>query len=462
MASPIDPQASAIEMLGALDSGDLSAIDLLAALAPAMERTATLGGTLGDAIDASPAARASDARRAAGHAGRLEGLPISVKGNIGLDGIPTSGATPLLADHSLAEGGAIARLRAAGTVIALRTNLHELAFGITGANAHSGDGRNPFDPDFLAGGSSCGAAISVATGAVPIALGTDTGGSCRVPAAHCGVVGFRPTTGRYPCDEMIDLSPSRDTLGLFARTVADIALADGVIAADTKPLSPPEPRTLRLGCVRFAPIDPQVAATFDAALAALAAAGVTIEDRDLSAAIAADDACGFPIAVYEAARSLERIAADALGIDLATFAAGIASADVRALVTGQTGPDAIPEAVYRAAIEEHLPQLRAAFDTALADIDALIYPTSVAPPPPVGCGETIDVDGVTLPTFVAFTLTTRPDSMAGQPTIALPMGTTTQGLPLGLQLCGGRGEDRGLLSLAAAIAPLLPPRPIPR
>ena len=455
----IDPQASAGAILQKLASGGLTAVNLMTALAPARARTEALGGTIGDPLNTAAAALASDRRRDAGEEGPLEGLPISIKANLGVDGLPTSAGTPAFADYRLAEGGVVARLRAAGAVIALRTNLHELAFGVTGANTWSGDALNPFDEARLAGGSSAGAAISVAVGAVAVAVGTDTGGSCRVPAAHCGVVGFRPTTGRYPVDGCVGLSPSRDTPGLLARSVLDIALVDAVIAGEL-PLSLVAPAGLRLGVIRFAPIDPAVAERFDAVLATLAAAGIQLEGRDLSAAIAADDACGFVIAVYESARSLEALAADALGLDLAAFAETIASPDVRELVAAEAGPAAVPEAVYREAIDVHLPQLRAAFAAALGGVDALIYPTAVLPAPLVDVGATVSVGSTTMPTFPAYTMTTRPDSMAGQPTVSLPMGLA-DGLPVGLQLCGARGADRDLLAIAACVEALLPPRPIP-
>lgn len=437
-----------------------SAVDALKALAPAISRAMALGAILPVDLAADLQALASDARRAAGDAGSLQGMMISVKDNIAVNGAPTSGGTPSLSDYHLDEGLAISRLRAAGAVFIAKTNLHELAFGITGGNSHTGPALNPFDTTRLAGGSSSGAAVAVAVGACTVAIGTDTGGSCRVPAAHCGVIGFRPTTGRYPSDGYLTLSPSRDTLGIIGRTVADIAQVDGVISGNEAGLADLEIGNTVFGVVRVSPIDPDVAVVYESVLERLLKCGARLVEVDLSEAIAVDEACGFTIALYETAQSITALARTACSQSLADFADTIASADVRDLIAGQAGADAIPTAVYKEAVEIALPKLRAAYAIAMANVDVLIYPTTPLTAPHIHHDESVDVGGIAMPAFPAYSLMTRPDSMAGLPSITLASGLSN-GLPTGVQLLGASGTDRRLLAIAAAVEAVLPPRLAP-
>jgi indoleacetamide hydrolase len=437
-----------------------SALDTLLALAPAIACAKALGAILPVDLDAHSQAAASDHRRTTGQAGPLEGMMISIKDNIAVNGAPTSGATPLLAEYFLEEGSAVKRLRAAGAIFTAKTNLHELAFGITGSNSCTGPVLNPFDRSRLAGGSSSGAAVAVAVGACVAAIGTDTGGSCRVPAAHCGVVGFRPTTGRYPANGYLTLSPSRDTLGIIAGTVTDIAKIDGVIAKDETQLARAEITNTVFGFVRVHPIDPDVATTFEAALEYIKKAGGQLVEVNLSEAIAADDACGFTIALYETAQNITALALNSSSLSLNDFAQAIASPDVRHLIASQAGEGAIPEAAYQEAIEIVLPRLRNAFAAAMTDVDVLIYPTTPLTAPPENHDDLVDVGGLMIPIFPAYSLMTRPDSMAGLPSISLAAGLTN-GLPTGVQLLGKPSEDRKLLAIALALEAVLPPRPVP-
>lgn len=425
----------------------------------AMETARSLNAFIRDGADLTPG----------DGTGPLAGVRLSIKDNIAVNGAPVTGACPAFAAVTLPENPVIDRLRTAGATFVGKTNLHELAFGVTGANAHTGDALNPFDRTRLAGGSSSGAAISVAVGAADVALGTDTGGSCRIPAAHCGVVGFRPSLGRYPGDSgLIGLSPSRDTIGLLARTVADIRRVDAVMVEPGTATAPTrkENAPIRLGMVAPESFnmggDPAILDAYAAALDTLERQGVTLVTADLCKAIAADDACGFVIAVYESIVCLGTLAADHTDLDFPAFVEAVASPDVKGLLAAQLGPEAIPEALYRDALVNGLPKLRHAFDKTFetSGVDALVYPTSLFAPPPVGIGEAFATPAGDLPTFPAYTATTRPDSMAGQPTVALPFGLVN-GLPAGLQITGRRGDDANLLAIAARLETLLPPRPVP-
>lgn len=458
--APLSAQSSARDILEAFEVGDCSPALYQQLIAPAVKQAAAL-----NAYIIEPEASGGEQGT-----GPLAGLPVSIKDNIAVDGLPTTGGTPGFADLVLDEGPVVGTLRLAGAAFSGKTNLHELAFGISGTNAHKGPARNPFDERRLAGGSSSGAAVTVALGAAAVAVGTDTGGSCRVPAAHCGIVGFRPTTGRYPAGNpgrgFIELSPSRDTLGLLARSAADIALIDDVIASPSPAGSLPKPEEMILGVVSPAsfgfPPDPAVAEVFERSVQMLADRGARLTPVDLSDVLALDDACGFTIAVYETYQSLKRQSQAVPGLTMDAFIASIASADVRGLIAMQHGAEAIPKAVYLQAVNEKLPALQEAFDLAFdqTGCQALLYPTCLFRPPPLDVGETFRSGDQELPTFPAYSATTRPDSMAGQPSITLPCGDTG-GLPVGLQLVGARGEDATLLKMAQVVEALLPPRPVP-
>jgi mandelamide amidase len=178
--------------------------------------------------------------------GALAGVPIAVKDNIDVLPFPTTGASPALLDHMpRVDAPVVTRLRTAGAVIIGKTSLHELAFGITSNNAHFGAMPNPFDATRVPGGSSGGSALVLARGVVPLALGSDTGGSARIPAAFCNVVGLRPTTGRYPGEGVLNLSPTRDTIGPMATTIQDVAALDAVISGETAHVLDGRPLRLR-------------------------------------------------------------------------------------------------------------------------------------------------------------------------------------------------------------------------
>ena len=234
------------------------------------------------------AADASDLRRKAGLvASPLEGLPVSIKNLCDVAGETTLSGSKALDDAPPAKADApvVARLRAAGAVIVGSTNMSEFAFSGVGFNPHYGTPGNPADRTRVPGGSSAGAAVSVADRMAVAALGTDTGGSVRIPAAVCGIVGFKPTARRVPIDGVIPLSTSLDSIGPLANSVEDCAIVDAVFAAE--PINVPEP--MPLGGLRLAvpkhfvmdDLDPTVAKAFERALTALAATGVRIDHIDL-------------------------------------------------------------------------------------------------------------------------------------------------------------------------------------
>jgi mandelamide amidase len=400
----------------------------------------------------------------AGGPGPLAGVPLAVKDNLDTRDLPTSGGTPALRNSRPGrDQHAVERLRAAGAGVVGKTNLHELALGITSNNAAFGPVRNPYDPSRSAGGSSGGSAVAVATGVAPIALGTDTGGSVRVPAAHCGLVGFRPTVGRWGTGRTVPISSTRDTAGVLATRVADVVVVDELVTGETA--VPGEGRPLRLGVPRagfYEDLHPEVAATVDRALDRLADAGVELVEVRVAEAHALDAECGFPIVFFEVARELPAYLAGLPGperrLTLADVIAQVASPDVRGALELAAG-GSVTEEVYRANLAVR-DRLRAAYTAALrpADgerLDALVYPTVPLPAPPVGDDDTTELNGRQVPVFLTTIRNTGPGSTAGMPSITLPAGATAAGLPIGISLESLPGEDGGLLAAAGRVEALL-------
>src|SRR5277367_1609478 len=232
------------------------------------------------------AARARDHERLAGtKPGPLFGLPIPVKDSVNTRDYPTTGGTPALRNFRPKEDApVVASLKAAGAIVLGKTNLHELSYGWTSNNLAFGAVHNPYDPACIPGGSSGGTAAAIAARLAPLGVAEDTEGSIRVPAALCGIAGFRPTTGRYSTHGCVPISPLFDQVGPHARSVADLALFDSVAAHDAHRLEATPLKGLRLGVVRdywFADLDPEVERLTELAFARLQDAGVQIVETTL-------------------------------------------------------------------------------------------------------------------------------------------------------------------------------------
>ena len=338
-----------------------------------------------------------------------------------------------------ADAPVVTRLRDADAVIVGKCNLHELAFGTTGEESAFGMTRNPFAPDRSAGGSSSGSAIAVATGMAVAAIGTDTGGSIRIPASACGVVGLKPTHGEVSLEGIVPLAPSLDHAGPIARTVGDAATIFRIIrdADGNGNTSDPSARP-RLGIPRqyfFDLVDPAVQAAFAAAAARLEAGGVLIGQADIAGAEetpAVYAATQRPEAFRCHAALLERHAADL-------------SPGVRERL--ESGRDVSDDDYARA--QEGRRVLTAAVDAALAGCDALLLPTLPILPPLVGA-ETVELKGRDEPVRPLMLRLTQLFDVTGHPAISIPCGDAG-GVPVGLQLVGRRGGTDELLALAAAL-----------
>jgi mandelamide amidase len=352
----------------------------------------------------------------------------------------------------------------AGALIAGKTNLHELALGGTTNNAVTGACCNPWNPLCIPGGSSGGSAVAVAARMVPAALGTDTGASVRLPAALCGVVGFRPSTGRYASPGILHLSPTKDTVGPMARCVADVAWLDGLLANDRLHLPNVSLKGLRLGIPRgdfFEGADPQVLAVIEQALDTLVAEGVVCVTLDVPDLKQHNDATGSTLVMFEMMQSLPAYA-KAQGLSMDALLAGVGSPDVARILSRQLGHERVTATAYAAALARRQ-KLQAAYARHFADhrLDALIFPTCLMTAPLIGQDDRVHLSGRQVPTFQTLIRNTDPGSNAGLPGISLPAGLTAEGLPVGLELDGALGTDRHLLAVAAAIERVLPRLPRP-
>jgi aspartyl-tRNA(Asn)/glutamyl-tRNA(Gln) amidotransferase subunit A len=376
--------------------------------------------------------------------GPLDGVIVSIKDLFDVAGEPTRAGSRILEDAPAATGDApvVRRLREAGAVIIGKTSMSEFAFTGVGANPHYGTPGNPADRSRVPGGSSSGAAVAVADGMCDISIGTDTGGSTRIPAALCGVVGFKPSQYRVPTEGAFPLSRTLDSVGPIARTVAECAKADAVLAGEEPWALRPYPlNELKLGIAGGLPLsdlDPTVSAKFAAALSALAEAGAQLSEVDtpLFDAMASVNATATiaTVEAYEVHR--DRLATRGEEID--PF--------IRKRI--EMGA-AISPAEYREMLESRA-SLAKTMDELLSGLDALVLPTT-----PIVAPKMAEITSAA--SFRrANRLLLRNTEIANffdLCAISLPM--PGDGLPAGFMLFGRRGEDRKLLRIAAAAEHLL-------
>lgn len=459
-----------LEAAEAIRTGDVAAEALAEALLQRVKAFSSLNAFVTvDADQIMASARAADKQRQSGQRlGPLHGVPIALKDNIDTASMPTTAGTPGLRVHRPKANAPVAQaLIDAGAILFGKNGMHELAFGITSNNAAFGAIRNPFDERHVPGGSSGGSGAAVGARIVPASIGTDTGGSIRIPAAFCGVMGFRPTLLRWPQAGIVPISSTRDTAGPLARKAADLAAIDAVVTGDD--LFAPRPFAgLRIGVPRaffWDDLEQDTARICEAGLDTLKRAGAVLIEADLPNLAALNEMVSFTVALYEVKRDLDRyLENEGLSRRFAEIVAGTASPDVKGILGSLLdSATAVPEQAYREAIQTHRPKLIEVYRSYFAghNVDAVVFPTSPLPPPLIGEDETVMLNGRAVPTFMTVTRNTDPGSNAGIPGISVPVGLTSGGLPVGLEFDGPAGRDQDLLALALAVESVFPAPPAP-
>lgn len=440
--------ATAQEIAARVSTQAISAVDVTET---ALERIAHYDPRLNSFIRVMPdgaleAARdVDDAVRARKRAGPLAGVPVALKDLIDLARSPTTaGAHRLFHRTPTTDATVVTRLRSAGAVIVGKTGLHEFAYGVTNINPHTGPVRNPWDLTRIPGGSSGGSGAAVAAGFVAAALGTDTGGSIRIPAALCGVTGFKPTFGRVPVEGIVPLSWTLDHVGPIARTAADAAVLFSVLA----------------------PV-PDVLAELSRGIAGLRLGvpeGFFWEELDRDVETSCQDAVRILISGGAAQRSTTFPHASECGAAAAVILAAEAAAYHERHV--REHPDAFGEDVrvrldrglFLSAADYLAAQRARAFlireaTRALEEVDVVIVPTTPAP------AARIEEDGsqaarAALVHSVRYTRCTNPFNLLGFPALSIPCGLSRDGLPIGLQIVGRPFEDTTVLRVGHAFQQL--------
>jgi aspartyl-tRNA(Asn)/glutamyl-tRNA(Gln) amidotransferase subunit A len=378
--------------------------------------------------------------------GPLHGVPISLKDIIDVRNTPTTAASRVRDGHiARRDATVVGRLRQAGAVFVGKTNLHEFALGTTNEDSAYGPVLHPFDHTRSPGGSSGGSAASVLAGMAFASIGTDTGGSVRIPSAACGLVGLKPTLGEIPTEGVVPLSETLDHIGPLCLSVEDAALLYGVLRGFPNPVAPAQGdvRGLRFGIPRpyfFDLLDSQVASRFDEACERLEAGGAVLEDvtithtKEIGAIyvhIALPEAAAYHAPTLEG-RPQDYTENVRLRLEMGRYI--LAEDYVRA----QRGRLLLIQEVREA----------------IGGRDGLLLPSLPVPATKLGV-PTVTLDGVEETVRNITLRLTQLFNITGHPAISLPCGTTAEGLPVGLQIVGARNRTPELLEVAAAVEAVL-------
>jgi aspartyl-tRNA(Asn)/glutamyl-tRNA(Gln) amidotransferase subunit A len=401
--------------------------------------------------------------------GLLHGLPIALKDNINTRRIPTTCGTRFLSTWRPDKDAYLVRkIMKAGGIILGKTNMHEFAFGVTNNNPHFGPTRNPYDMSRIPGGSSGGSAAATAASLCVAAIGTDTGGSVRIPAALCGVVGLKPTLGRVGRGGVMGLSFSRDAVGPITRTVTDSAILLEVISGK----DPGDPESASRKTSRYSAflkknlngedfcipkdfffdiIESDTEGVFKDAISEIKKLGGQIKEVKLTGMEYMSHAMNIVTAEcvnliedylkeFDPDATIEKYL-DQLG------------ADVRSILGSEKGlPESkpVPGYIYIRSVRDYRNRLISAFKEALSGSDAMLIPTTPLPASKISDGEEIELEGKKLSALRTFTRNCNPFNVIGFPAITVPAGYSRNGLPIGLQIVTRPWTERKLLSIAYA------------
>jgi aspartyl-tRNA(Asn)/glutamyl-tRNA(Gln) amidotransferase subunit A len=444
---------SAIELLESYRSGERSPVEVVDA---ALARIDALDGELA-AVPTLCAERAraeaqvcERAYRDGRHRGPLAGVPFVVKDLFDSADVPTAYGSPMFAGHTPPADAAVVRnVREAGAILIGKSQTHEFAWGITSVNEALGTSRNPWDRTRISGGSSGGSAVALAARYVPIAIGSDTGGSIRVPAAYCGTVGFKPTFGRLSTEGVWPLAPSLDHPGSMARTPADAALLLGAMEGRREPSAPPAALSGRTVGVcpdlHLVPLAADVEAAFDGAVRTVTALGARVAELSLPHAEAET--------IYPAFAVIQRAEALRTHTEAGLWPsrADEYGADVRGrleLAEQVTLSDYLNAALARE-------RARAAVAALLESVDVLLTPVAACSPPPIGherllhAGQESEFRELVMPYTV-------PHDLLGLPACAVRAGFDDLGIPVSVQFSARRWGDDLVLAAARAFVEATP------
>ncbi|MBZ7924840.1 amidase [Ensifer adhaerens] len=441
-ASPLGIRA-ALDMLG---DGEITPVDLVRnaidraqLVNPRVNAFAAVAGerALRDAVD-------SGVRWDEDRARPLEGIPIAVKDLFDTDDMEASYGSAAYKNHfPSADAELVRQLRHQGAIIVGKTTTHEFAWGVTTASTHFGDTCNPVDEARIPGGSSGGAAAAIASGVVAAGLGTDTGGSVRIPAALCGTVGYKPTFGRLSTSGIFPFSPSLDHAGILGATVDDVMLLASALGIDSP--ATPQGRKTKLGVLRSippVPLDAAVTEAFHAGVISIANAYDTVE--------------------IDHAGTFEGVFAAFAGIVLTEGSVGHYMRNSKEKIEADYEPET-RERIERArnvCISDYFDHqdFRRSFTKRLDDfmdkIDFLVLPTTPCVAPLRG-QESVQIGSWSGTVREALMTYAAPFNMAGFPAISIPLAVPPGALPCGLQIVGRRGQDAALLRLAADISSVM-------
>lgn len=439
------PASSTIAQLAPLiRAGEVSSerltrdcLDRIEAQNPALNAFITV-----TAEEAVAQAREADRERAAGtYRGPLHGVPLSLKDLVDVAGVPTTAASHVRDGHIARQDAVVvAHLKAAGAVLVGKCNLHEFAFGTTNEESAYGPARHPLDPTRSPGGSSGGSAISVATGMAYASIGTDTGGSIRIPSAACGLVGLKPSVGDVDATGVVPLSWTLDHVGPLCRSVTDAAiLLDGLRGTTPRPEATPRAASLTLGIPRgylMDRLDPDVATAFGETCDRLRAAGVTLTDVTIPHA-------GDTGTVY-----LHIVLAEAAAYHGATLDATPEAYQPDIRLRLEMARYVLAEDYARALHGRQV--LTAEVDAAIEGCDALLLPALAIPAPPLGT-TAVRLGESDEPIRNAMLRLTQLFNITGHPALTIPCGATPTGLPVGAQLVGARERTSALLQVGRSV-----------
>lgn len=436
-----------------LRAGEVTSVELTEHVLRTVRR---LDGQLNAFVTLDPdgalrAAGRADAELAAGHdRGLLHGIPAAVKDVIDTAGLPTTMGSAHFAGHiPCADAECVRRLRAAGAVVVGKTTTHEFAYGPTGDRSYSGASRNPHDPTRMSGGSSGGSAAAVSAGMVPLALGTDTGGSIRIPAALCGVAGFKPAYGAIPVGGVFPLAPSLDHVGVLARTPRDCLIAYRALTGTGSPGGPsggvapggPSGGNSRTAHVGWLPpddlfrTDPEVVLVVRAALAAAVSDGAVEE-------VAFNEAPE----VHEAFSAIQDREVCAVHGERMARNPELFGTEVLDRLRGAARTSARRHDQAVAARE----RIGRSLDRLLTRYDLLALPTTPLTAPRLGQRTAAVAGGARVEVRAALLALTSPWNLLGLPALTVP-AATLGGLPAGLQLVCRPGREEVMFALAQEV-----------